>query len=86
MAKLFSCLAAVLLCALLMLPTARPQQPQKPADDISPTIQVEVNLVNILTAVRDKHNGLISNLSKDDFTLAEDGQPQTIKYFARETD
>ena len=86
MAKFFSCAAAVLLCTLLMLPSARPQQPQKPADDISPTIQVEVNLVNILAAVRDKHNGLISNLSKDDFTLAEDGQPQTIKYFARETD
>src|SRR5712692_2208856 len=79
--------AAVLLAALIMLPGARSQQKeQKPADDISPTIQVEVSLVNLLAAVRDKHNALINNLSKDDFTLTEDGQPQDIKYFTRETD
>jgi len=78
--------AAVLGFLLLMLPAARPQEPQKPADDIAPTIQVEVNLVNILAAVRDRHGALIGNLSKDDFALTEDGQPQTIKYFARETD
>jgi len=70
---------------VMLLPAARPQQ-QKTADDISPTIQVEVNLVNILASVRDKHGALIANLSKDDFTLSEDGQPQQIKYFARESD
>jgi VWFA-related protein len=70
-----------------MLPGARPQQKeQKPADDISPTIQVNVSLVNLLAAVRDKHGALINNLSKDDFTLAEDGQTQEIKYFTREAD
>ena len=77
----------VLLATLIMLPGARPQQKeQKPADDISPTIKVEVSLVNLLAAVRDKHGALINNLTKDDFTLAEDGQPQEIKYFTRETD
>jgi VWFA-related protein len=87
MIHFFARTAAVPMAALLMLPSAWPQQPaQKPADDISPTIQVEVNLVNILAAVRDKHGALISNLSKDDFTLTEEGQTQTIKYFARETD
>jgi VWFA-related protein len=70
----------------MLLTPAAPAQQQKPADDISPTIQVEVNLVNILAAVRDKHGALISNLAKDDFTLTEDGQTQEIKYFARETD
>ena len=73
------------LVALLLTPAARTQQ-QKPAEDISPTIQIEVYLVNILAAVRDRHGALISNLSKDDFTLSEDGQTQEIKYFARETD
>ncbi|MBZ5592459.1 MAG: VWA domain-containing protein [Acidobacteriia bacterium] len=72
---------------MILLPGARPQQQeQKPAEDISPTIQVEVNLVSLLASVRDKHNALISNLTKDDFTLTEDGQTQTIKYFTRETD
>jgi VWFA-related protein len=79
---------AVLLAALLMA-SAAPQQKEseKPAEDVpSPTIRVQANVVNVLAAVHDKRGGLISNLSKDDFTLAEDGRPQEIKYFTRETD
>ena len=87
MRDLFVRPAAVLLAVMVLVPGARPQQQeQKPTDDISPTIQVEVNLVSLLSTVRDKHNALISNLTKDDFTLTEDGQTQTIKYFTRETD
>ncbi len=51
-----------------------------------PTIKVEVNLVNILCTVHDKHGGLIGNLDKNDFTVFEDGKQQEIKYFTRETD
>ena len=69
---------------LLTLP-ARSQQ-HKPVKDISPAIQVEVNVVNIRATVRDKHGAWINNLTKDDFILTEDRQPQQIKYFARETD
>ena len=29
---------------------------------------------------------MIPNLEKEDFTVLEDGKPQTIKYFTRETD
>jgi VWFA-related protein len=47
---------------------------------------VEVNLVNLLCSVRDKHGAWITNLTKDDFTIAEDGRTQEIKYFTRETD
>jgi VWFA-related protein len=74
--------------ALILLPSALPQDaPQKPAEDAPPpTIQVEVNLVNILAAVHNKGGGLVANLSKDDFTLFEDGKQQEIKYFTRETD
>ena len=35
--------------------------------------------------VRDKHGKIIRDLTKDDFTLQEDGRPQTIKYFSQET-
>jgi VWFA-related protein len=52
----------------------------------SPSIKVEVNVVNVVFNVRDKRGGLIGNLSKDDFTIFEDGKPQEIKYFTRETD
>ena len=49
-------------------------------------IKVDVDVVNILCSVRDKKGALIGNLTKDDFTLLEDGKPQTIKYFEKETD
>ena len=51
-----------------------------------PSIKVDVDVVNVLVSVRNKAGGLVGNLSKDDFTLVEDGKPQTIKYFTRETD
>jgi VWFA-related protein len=51
-----------------------------------PTIKVDVDVVNILASVRDKHGALIPNLEKKDFTILEDGKPQEIKYFTRETD
>ena len=36
--------------------------------------------------VRDKRGALVPNLEKKDFTILEDGKPQTIKYFTKETD
>lgn len=62
------------LCALLL------------AAQDEPTIKVDVDLVNILFTVKDKRGGLIGNLNKEDFTLAEDSKTQEIKYFTRETD
>jgi len=45
-----------------------------------------VDVVSVLFSVRDKRGGLIGNLNKEDFTVAEDGKDQTVKYFTRETD
>ncbi|HTP87301.1 MAG TPA: VWA domain-containing protein [Candidatus Acidoferrales bacterium] len=56
------------------------------AQDQLPTLKVDVDVVSILASVRDKKNTLIPNLGKDDFTVLEDGKPQTIKYFTKETD
>ena len=56
------------------------------AQDQLPSIKVDVDMVNILTSVRDKRGALIPNLQKEDFTILEDGKPQTIKYFTKETD
>src|SRR5436190_10572006 len=50
------------------------------------TIKVDVDVVNVLASVRDKKGALIPNLEKQDFTILEDGKPQSIKYFTRETD
>jgi VWFA-related protein len=70
------------LCAQTQSQPARASDPQA-GDDVP--IQVNVNVVNVLASVRDKHNALIPNLAKDDFELFEDGKAQTIKYFTRET-
>lgn len=51
-----------------------------------PTFSAEVKVVNVLATVRNKHGEIVRDLSKDDFLLAEDGRPQTIRYFARESD
>jgi VWFA-related protein len=45
-----------------------------------------VDVVNVLFSVRDKQGRLISTLTQSDFTIEEEGQPQTIKYFSRQTD
>jgi VWFA-related protein len=64
-------------------PEAKEQQAQQPTP---PKIVVQVKTVSVLATVRDKHGKIISNLSKDDFELQEDGRPQNINYFARESD
>jgi len=52
----------------------------------SSTIRVDVKVVNILASVRTKKGEIIRNLTQEDFSVAEDGRPQRIRYFARETD
>ena len=69
------------LCALGALAAAgAPRRQEKPK------LTVEVKVVTVYATVRDKHGKLISNLSQDDFLLDEDGRPQTIRYFSRESD
>jgi Ca-activated chloride channel family protein len=41
-----------------------------------------VDLVNIGVTVTDKRGKLISDLTRDNFAVIEDGRPQTITYFA----
>jgi VWFA-related protein len=48
-------------------------------------IRVEVNLVNLFATVRDKHKAIVTGLTKDDFQVFEDGQPQEITYFSAES-
>ncbi|MGA8104196.1 MAG: VWA domain-containing protein, partial [Candidatus Acidiferrales bacterium] len=71
---------SLLVSALLLVPGA-PLYGQEP-----PKISVETNMVTVFATVRDKHSQIVSNLTKDDFTVDEDGRPQTISYFAREND
>jgi VWFA-related protein len=81
--------SAVFLLLAVLCGDARGQQPsaqqQEPQQAPQPKIAVEVKAVSVLATVRDKHGKFISNLTKDDFALAEDGRPQTINYFVQES-
>jgi VWFA-related protein len=46
------------------------------------TIAVNVNVVALPVTVRDKHGAIVKDLTKDDFSLLENGRPQPIKYFS----
>ena len=66
---------ALVLLAALALP-CRPQ---------TATFSSDVKVVNLLATVRDRSGGIVNDLTKDDFRLEEDGKPQTIRYFSRES-
>lgn len=70
------CLPISLTALLLAGNSAQAQQ--------NPGISVDVKVVNVLAAVRNKKGEIVKNLTKDDFILEEDGRPQTIAYFTQE--
>lgn len=62
-----------------------PAPPVASANAPATTLKVNVKAVTMSVTVRDKHGAIVPNLTKDDFTLAEDGRPQTIQYFTHDT-
>jgi VWFA-related protein len=52
----------------------------------APTLKITTEVVNVYAVVEDKKKHLIPDLKKEDFELTEDGKPQEIRYFSRETD
>ncbi len=68
--------------ALGSIPVSRLLLAQTPA----PTFSTNVKVVNVFATVRDKKGEIVKSLAKEDFSLLEDGRPQVIKYFTRQTD
>jgi VWFA-related protein len=68
-------------------PAQKAAEAQKQDEDQGPaeTLKVNVNVVGLFFNVKDKHGALIPHLTKEDFEVYEDGKPQTIKYFAAES-
>jgi VWFA-related protein len=67
-------------------PLALAQASVAAADQPAATLKIQAREVVLPVTVRDKHGALVSTLQMTDFTLTEDGRPQTIKSFRRETD
>ncbi len=84
--KLLPCLILAGLTSLSSAQQPDQQKQSEPADqNPSETLKINVNVVQLFFNVKDKHGALVPKLTKDDFTIAEDGKPQTIKYFTAET-
>jgi len=52
----------------------------------TPTFRTGIDLATFGVTVVDRKGEYLTNLTLDDFEILEDGQKQTIKYFARGTD
>ena len=62
---------------------AKEQLPPRVSDQ---TYRISVDLVNVFCSAYNKDTkSFVTSLSREDFTIYEDGQPQEIKNFARET-
>ena len=56
----------------------------EPSDDT--TFKVDVKLVNVFVTVTDEHGAPVAGLSKDNFQMLEDGRPQKISVFDKESE
>ncbi len=50
------------------------------------TFSTSLNVVDVLATVRTKKNEIVRDLTKDDFILTENGRPQAIRYFSKESE
>jgi Ca-activated chloride channel family protein len=48
------------------------------------TLKVDVNLVSIFATIKDAQGNFVTNLSKDDFRVYDDDQPQDIQVFEKQ--
>jgi len=76
-------LAAI--CLPLMSAAQQPAAQPPAGDKPVATLKIQAREVVLPVTVRDKKGALVTSLKISDFTLTEDGRPQTIKSFTRES-
>jgi Ca-activated chloride channel homolog len=54
--------------------------------DPAATLHVDVKLVNVFVNVTDKTGAIVGGLTRDDFQIKEDGRPQSIAVFERQSE
>jgi Ca-activated chloride channel homolog len=65
-------------------PSGAKAQPAPPDDDT--TFKVNVKLVNVFVTVTDERGAPVGNLTKENFDLMEDGHPQKVSIFSKESE
>jgi Ca-activated chloride channel homolog len=93
-----SVLVAVLLVSLTLAHAQQPAPPSTPTqqpsseENNSATLSSQrpivstTGLVHLVATVVDRHHNFITDLDKSDFKVIENGVPQQIQFFSRETD
>ncbi len=51
-----------------------------------PIFTAGVKVVNVLATVRTHKGAIVRDLEREDFTISENGRPQVVRYFAKQTD
>jgi VWFA-related protein len=72
--------------AVLSAQTPAPSGQQEIPATASQSIRRDVNLVDVLFSVFDKKNKIVSTLNSEDFRVIDDGEPQRILFFNKQTD
>jgi Ca-activated chloride channel family protein len=75
-------LAALALAAMLF---AQAPIERRPPPQQVPTIKVETRLVNVAVNVTDAHGAPVPGLTQSDFQISEDGHPQKIAFFEKDS-
>jgi len=65
--------------ALMATPSAHPGAQDAP-------LRVDVKLVNVFVSVTDRNGSVVGGLTREDFSLTEDGRAQKIAIFERQSD
>ncbi len=58
----------------------------EPQQGKTPPIISTTGLVHLVATVMDRHRNFVTDLDQSDFKILEDGAPQEIRYFGRDTD
>lgn len=85
MSEIFRKFVVLAAGAMLLCAAGLAQGPTNKQDQL-PTYKVNVKLVNVFVTVLDQQGSPIAGLEKDSFKLSEDGVPQTISVFSRESE
>jgi Ca-activated chloride channel homolog len=80
-----SAFLAQLILGVLVLTCAGLAQEPPARSEPAETLKVDVKLVNVFVTVTDAHSAPVAGLTKDNFSLREDGQEQQISIFEKQS-
>lgn len=84
--KMFRSLLSLILVSFLVFSVALTTPAQTPSDQDDDVIRVETDLTNLLFTATNNQKAFVTTLREEDVRLTEDGVPQKILTFQRETD